>query len=116
MVTAGPPGNKVQFLQDLPSKSFWLREIHFPMGARVNDLENLRGTVHLETLAANGVLIGDEETRGAAKLSGRLSGLYLGQTQITDAALRQIATLPELGKLELHKTGITDIAWPTCST
>ena len=93
VVTSGPPGNNVKFLQDLPSKPFRLREIHFPIGARVNDLENLRGAVHLETLAANGVLIGDEGLAALPELRA-LYRLYLGQTQITDAALRKSQLCP----------------------
>lgn len=63
----------------------------------------------LEVSAVNARTFGDAQARVLPKLTQQIVWLKLGDTQVTDAALTQIALLKNLQKLHLEQTNVTDV-------
>jgi hypothetical protein len=62
----------------------------------------------LEVSAVNARTFGDAQAIVLPKLTQQIVWLKLGDTQVTDAALTQIAKLKNLQKLHLEQTNVTD--------
>ncbi|GAB2605238.1 c-type cytochrome domain-containing protein [Spirosoma areae] len=62
----------------------------------------------LEVSAVNARTFSDAQATALPKLSNQIVWLKLGDTQISDAALAQVAKLKNVQKLHLEQTGITD--------
>jgi serine/threonine protein kinase/DNA-directed RNA polymerase subunit RPC12/RpoP len=72
------------------------------------DLEPLAAFPQLRILDLTGATnVTDSALKGLASLT-RLQELYLGQTTVTDAGLKDLAPLTNLQKLGLEATGVTD--------